>query len=59
MTQGLEPLEHDPQFHQQMVYAVASKVLENFDRALGRRLRFRGGDAPAVSACVRGPKRLF
>jgi hypothetical protein len=44
MTQGLEPLEHDPQFHQQMVYAVASKVLENFDRALGRRLRFSGGD---------------
>jgi len=44
MTQGLEPLEHDPQFHQQMTYAVASKVLENFDRALGRRLRFRGGD---------------
>ena len=44
MTQGLEPLEHDPQFHQQMVYAVASKVLENFDRALGRRLRFLGGD---------------
>lgn len=44
MTQGLEPLEHDPQFHQQMVYAVASKVLENFDRALGRRFRFLGGD---------------
>jgi len=44
MTQGLEPSEQDPQFHQQMVYAVASKVLENFDRALGRRLRFRGGD---------------
>jgi len=44
MSQGLEPLEHDPQFHQQMVYAVASKVLENFDRALGRRLRFKSGD---------------
>lgn len=44
MSQGLEPLEHDPQFHQQMVYAVASRVLENFDRALGRRLRFKGGD---------------
>lgn len=44
MTQGLEPLEQDPQFHQQMLYAVASKVLENFDRALGRRLRFLGGD---------------
>lgn len=44
MAQGLEPLEQDPQFHQQMVYAVASKVLENFDKALGRRLRFSGGD---------------
>jgi hypothetical protein len=38
---GLEPSESDPRFHQQMVYAVAMKVLENFDRALGRRLRFR------------------
>ncbi|MFC4821733.1 hypothetical protein [Dokdonella ginsengisoli] len=44
MSQGLEPQEQDPQFHQQMVYAVASKVLENFDRALGRRLRFRRGE---------------
>ena len=44
MVHGLEPAEHDPQFHQQMVYAVASKVLENFDRALGRRLRFRRGE---------------
>lgn len=43
MTLGLEPLEDDPQFHQQMAYAVASKVLENFDRALGRRLRFPKG----------------
>lgn len=44
MNQGLEPVEHDPRFHQQMVYAVASKVLENFDRALGRRLRFKRGE---------------
>jgi len=43
MQQGLEPSEADPQFHQQMVYAVASRVLENFDKALGRRLRFKGG----------------
>lgn len=43
MQQGLEPSEADPQFHQQMVYAVASRVIENFDRALGRRLRFWGG----------------
>jgi hypothetical protein len=38
---GLEPTESDPRFHQQMVYAVASKTLENFDRALGRRLELR------------------
>jgi hypothetical protein len=38
---GLDPTESDPRFHQQMVYAVAMKVLENFDIALGRRIRFR------------------
>jgi hypothetical protein len=35
MQGGLEPSESDPRFHQQMVYAVATKTLENFDRALG------------------------
>jgi hypothetical protein len=39
MQGGLEPSESDPRFHQQMVYAVAMKTLENFDRALGRVLR--------------------
>ena len=34
MQGGLEPSESDPRFHQQMVYAVAQKTLENFDRAL-------------------------
>lgn len=42
MQDGIEPSESDPRFHQQMVYAVAMKVLENFDHALGRKLRFRG-----------------
>lgn len=37
---GLEPTVDNPQFHQQMVYAVAMKVVENFERALGRRLSF-------------------
>lgn len=42
LTQGgLAPSEADPRFHQQMVYAVTLKVLENFDRALGRRISFR------------------
>jgi hypothetical protein len=39
MQGGLEPSECDPRFHQQMVYAVALKTLENFDRALGRVLQ--------------------
>lgn len=40
---GLAPSEADPRFHQQMVYAVAMRVFEAFDRALGRRIRAKGG----------------
>ena len=43
MQGGLEPTESDPRFHQQMVYAVAMKVIENFERALGRSIYFRKG----------------
>jgi hypothetical protein len=42
MQLGLEPAESDPQFHQQMVYAVATRTLEQFDRALGRFTYFTG-----------------
>lgn len=42
MQHGLEPSESDPQFHQQMVYAVAMRTLEQFDRALGRIVYFSG-----------------
>ncbi len=41
---GLAPSERDPRFHQQMVYAVTSSLLENFERGLGRRFRWRGSD---------------
>ncbi len=33
---GLPPSEANPQFHQQMVYAVAMKTIEHFEKALGR-----------------------
>lgn len=33
---GLAPSEGTPQFHQQMVYAVTSKTIQNFELALGR-----------------------
>jgi hypothetical protein len=36
-TDGLVPSEGNPQFHQQMVYAVAMATISNFEKALGRR----------------------
>ena len=33
---GLAPDESNPQFHQQMVYAVAMTTIQNFERAMGR-----------------------
>jgi hypothetical protein len=42
LQDGLPPSERDPRFHQQMVYAVISALLENFENALGRRFRWRG-----------------
>jgi hypothetical protein len=33
---GLSPSEANPQFHQQMTYAVAMKTIEHFEDALGR-----------------------
>jgi hypothetical protein len=35
-TDGLAPAEGNPQFHQQMVYAVAMATIGHFERALGR-----------------------
>ncbi len=41
IQRGLDPSDSDPRFHQQMVYAVVMKVIENFERALGRPFAFR------------------
>ncbi|MDF2191176.1 hypothetical protein [Paraflavitalea sp. CAU 1676] len=35
---GLDPAESNPQFHQQMAYAVAMVTIKNFERALGRKI---------------------
>ena len=35
---GLDPSELNPQFHQQMVYAVAMTTIKNFEIALGRKV---------------------
>jgi hypothetical protein len=38
---GWAPSEGNPHFHQQMVYAVALKTVEHFERALGRPVLWR------------------
>jgi hypothetical protein len=43
---GLPPSEGTPQFHQQMVYAVARLTIHNFERALGRRALWSPGPSP-------------
>lgn len=41
-TDGLSPSESNPLFHQQMVYAVAMTTIQNFERALGRKILWAG-----------------
>lgn len=38
---GLAPSEGNPQFHQQLVYAVAMKTIRHFEVALGRKIIWR------------------
>lgn len=41
---GLCPTEADPRFHQQMVYAIASRTIQMFEVALGRKIHWRRAD---------------
>ena len=59
MRNGLDPSESDPRFHQQMVYVVAMRVLENFERALGRGLTFRGRQLKLLPHAFRGANAFF
>lgn len=43
-TDGLSPSESDPRFHQQMVYAIASRTIQMFETALGRDIHWRRAD---------------
>jgi hypothetical protein len=55
---GLAPSEGTPQFHQQMVYAVASLTIANFERALGRRALWRHGPGETAWDDSRYTQRL-
>src|ERR1700733_12004829 len=37
-SDGLAPSETNPQFHQQMTYAVIMTTIKNFEKALGRKV---------------------
>lgn len=39
-SDGLPPGENNPQFHQQMVYAVAMNTISNFEKAIGRKVQW-------------------
>ena len=41
---GFDPSEADPRFHQQMVYAIASRTIQMFEVALGREVHWRRAD---------------
>ncbi|MBL0357071.1 MAG: hypothetical protein IPP72_09385 [Chitinophagaceae bacterium] len=40
---GLTPSVSNPQFHQQMVYAVAMNTITNFEKAIGRKVMWSAG----------------
>jgi hypothetical protein len=46
---GLNPSESDPRFHQQMVYAIASRTIRMFEVALGRDIHWRRADRFGVT----------
>jgi subtilisin family serine protease len=45
---GWPPSEGNPQFHQQMTYAVVMQTIEQFERALGRPVLWRARQAPTA-----------
>jgi hypothetical protein len=55
---GLSPSEADPRFHQQMVYAVASRTIQNFSFALGRPIEWTRRRRGRTRARPR-PLRIF
>jgi len=50
---GYEPSLADPRFHQQMVYAVSSKIYESFRTALGRDIQWSFALPPRETARLR------
>src|SRR6266849_7201323 len=56
---GLDPAETDPQFHQQMVYAVASETIRRFELALGRSIEWSFSRRRPRDPSEEGSLRIF
>ena len=52
---GLEPSESNPQFHQQMAYAVTMTTIRNFENALGRQIMW---SPQTIETEIQGKKLL-
>lgn len=55
---GFSPSVSNPQFHQQMVYAVMMTTIKNFERALGRKIQW-AENIPALVAGSGGPRPVL
>src|SRR5262249_38986461 len=56
---GLSPSNGNPQFHQQMVYAVAMKTIANFERVLGRKVLWAERSREEGGKWIREPERRY
>jgi hypothetical protein len=55
---GLAPSESNPQFHQQMVYAVVMDTIRRFESALGRKVKWRA-DTRTKDTPFHGKLRIY
>lgn len=55
---GLAPSESDPQFHQQMAYAVVMDTIRRFELALGRPVRWRA-DSSSTTTSFHGLLKIY
>ncbi len=56
---GLSPSTGNPQFHQQMVYAVAMKTIANFEHVLGRRVLWPQRSREEGGAWINDPRKRY
>lgn len=58
-SDGLDPSESNPQFHQQMVYAVTMNTIKNFEKAIGRKVQWSPATVEVDKSDDEGKTQLF